>query len=68
MDDEYLIHPGKPWEFPPLQHLLVISTSLRPRPFQGTQEEVPVTSLTYSNNETRMDRPIAVVGVMRGVA
>jgi len=27
------IHPGKPWEFPPLQHPLVSSTSLRPRPF-----------------------------------
>jgi len=31
-----LIHDGKAWEFPPFQHPLVNSTSLRPRPFQGT--------------------------------
>jgi len=35
------LHPGKPWESPSLWHPLVISTSLRPHPFQG--EEVPVT-------------------------
>jgi len=31
-------------------------------------EEVPITSLTYSNIETRMDRPKSVVRVIRGVA
>ena len=34
----------------------------------GIQEEVPVTSLTHSNIETRMDRPKSVVRVIRGVA
>jgi len=34
----------------------------------GDPEEVPVTSLTYSNMETRMDRPKSVVRVIRGVA
>jgi len=37
-----------------------------PSPVPG--EEVPVTSLTYSNVETRMDRPKSVVVVIRGVA
>ena len=32
----FFIHDGKPWEFPPLSHPLVSSTSLRPRPFRGT--------------------------------
>jgi len=31
------------------------------------EEEVPVTSLTYSKIETRMDRPKSVVRVIRGV-
>jgi len=39
-------HPGKPWEFPSLQQPLFSCTSFRPRPFQGTLEKVPVTSLT----------------------
>ena len=30
------INPAKPWEFPSLEHPSVGSTSLPPRPFQGT--------------------------------
>jgi len=33
-----------------------------PLPGPGDQEEVPVTSPTYSNIETRMDKPKSVVG------
>jgi len=29
-------HPGKPCKYPLLQHPLVSSTSVRPRPIQGT--------------------------------
>ena len=39
-----------------------------PSPIPGAYKEVPVTSLTYSNIETRMDRPKSVVRVIRGVA
>jgi len=35
-------------------------------PFAARPEEVPVTSLTYSNIETRMNRPKSVVRVIMG--
>jgi len=37
-------------------------------PLVARPEVVPLTSLTYSNIKTRMDRPKSVVRVVRGVA
>ena len=59
---------GKPWEFPPLWHPLVSSTSLRLTRSGGPERMSQSPVSCNSNIERRMDRPKAVVGVIRGVA
>jgi len=57
-----LANPGKPLRY----NIPWSAHQSAPLPIAG-KEEVPVSSLTYSNMETSIDRPKSAVRVIRGV-